>query len=425
MIRAFALPVVFALAPRIVGGGPSPPSQDATVLLRIGAGSTCTGSLVASNLVLTARHCIEMDEPIEIAVGSFAHDAAPVASGTKVYLPETESEGDDIAIVALDRRILDIAPAVVRTTKPEIGERGIAVGYGEDGDGAVPRVRKQRASIRIDALGPATVEYRTSDGEPIHVALADKMIATGESTCFGDSGGPLFDEEGAIIGITSAGVDKQCRDRPSLFVGTYAFEALLTRARAETTPGRGIAEGALGAGEIAPAEPEAGGCSTSPKGEAASAAVAFVVAALLAAARRRRAAAIALLLSACKPSPKIGEPIVRPSNTRSADLPAAPCSGERTEDACLACCQARSPEAVRRYVESFATCACSAPGACRAECSAAYCAGLEASAECKECLEDAEACDDVARASCWDDATCRPLLDCASESKCASKDEDD
>ena len=259
MIRAIILPIL-VIAPRIVGGGPSPSSQDATVLLRIGDVTTCTGTLIASNLVLTARHCIRDDASVEIAVGTDAREAEPIAVGTEVFLPESHAEGDDIAIVALDRRVRDITPAIVRTTRPEIGERAVAVGYGENGDGEVPELRKQRTSIRIDALGPAVVEYETSTGSPIRVDLADKMIATGESTCFGDSGGPLFDEHGRVIGVTSSGVDDECRDRPSLFVGTFAFEALFTRARAKTAPGRDLAESPTGIDRIPPNESGSGGC---------------------------------------------------------------------------------------------------------------------------------------------------------------------
>lgn len=283
MVRAIVLSLV--LAPRIVGGGLSPPSQDATVLLRIGD-SSCTGTLVASDLVLTARHCVEEDEPIEVAVGSDAVDAKAVANGRKVYMPTGDGDGNDIALVALDRRIVEIAPAVVRTTKPAIGERAVAVGYGEDGDGAVPERRRQRANIRIDAVGPAVVEYRTSAGDSIRVDLPDKMIATGESTCFGDSGGPLFDEEGAVIGITSSGVDKQCRDRPSLFVGTYAFESLLALARSDSTPARSLTEHALGRGDSTHGR-DADACATAPGSRSNPTALALIAVAVLVAAVRR------------------------------------------------------------------------------------------------------------------------------------------
>jgi hypothetical protein len=425
MIRAIAFSMV--LAPRIVGGGPSPSSQDATVLLRIGEMSTCTGTLVASNLVLTARHCIEAGETIEVATGAGAREAEPIANGRKIFVPDGGNDGDDIAIVALDRRIEDITPAVVRTTKPEIGERAVAVGYGEDGDGDVPGVRQQRRSIRIDALGPATVDYETSAGDAIRVDVADKMIATGESTCFGDSGGPLFDAEGAVIGVTSSGVDDECRDRPSLFVGTYAFAGLLTRARAETTPGKDLAENTLGVdGASSPSE-SPGGCSASPSETTDASAIALICVVALACARRRRSAAFVLLV-ACRSSPPIGEPLPRPSETKAAELPEArddtgPCSHHPTESSCLLCCNERSPEAVKLYVARFSECACRTPGTCAAECTATYCAGLEASTECKSCLEGAETCDDVARSECWDDAKCRPLLDCARESRCASKDD--
>ena len=52
---------------RVVGGRlrgrnlASPASQDATVMLLTNGGFACTATLVAPNLVITARHCVASD----------------------------------------------------------------------------------------------------------------------------------------------------------------------------------------------------------------------------------------------------------------------------------------------------------------------------------------------------------------------------
>jgi hypothetical protein len=65
----------------IVNGTPSTASQDSTVLIAVGTdGQFCTGALIAPNLVITARHCVQgTDENTEC--GSYTTRIDPTTLG--------------------------------------------------------------------------------------------------------------------------------------------------------------------------------------------------------------------------------------------------------------------------------------------------------------------------------------------------------
>jgi hypothetical protein len=234
---------------RIVGGSQSTSAQDSAVYLSIGEDGSCSGTLISKNLVLTARHCVshygwggselcgefEADLPassVSIHLGVDAQWSGAVARGKKIYRPSGNDGCDDIALVELDTLVTQVPPAAVRFTTPTIGEPTTAVGYGEDGFGSIPDKRWQRANLPLTAIGPTAFDYVTRRGWSLPVEVPGKTIVTGESTCYGDSGGPLFDSKGAVIGITSRGVDDHCVDRPTLYTATASFETLIRSAAA-------------------------------------------------------------------------------------------------------------------------------------------------------------------------------------------------
>ena len=236
----------------IVGGTPSPASQDATVLVSEAGSATCTGVLIAPNLVLTARHCVtyydaasECGAPlrgevptslITISVGVHASPHAPAARATRFFVPAAPDLcGDDIALIALDDDVNAVSPAKIRFSPLAVDELATALGYGTQGSG-----RHQRSDVKVLAVGPASARYRTSAGYDLPMNVPANEVATTESTCYGDSGGPLLDTLGQVVAVASRGLDELCVDRPTLWTTLGAHEAMIRNAAA--TVGHPLAE---------------------------------------------------------------------------------------------------------------------------------------------------------------------------------------
>jgi MYXO-CTERM domain-containing protein len=240
---------VRAVTEPIIGGTPSTAAQDATVFISLNDGF-CTGSLITPNLVLTARHCVSQlggntdcgtftsdDSPtsMQIVLGVTASESAnptPVAHGIKLY-HETNNSGCsyDIALIQLDHDLMGAAIAPLRFTQATTADVGTAIGYGDGDDrGHMTNGRYQRTGIAVSAVGPANYTYKTKTGQSIPLSVEPGEIITGESTCFGDSGGPLLDSMGRVMAVTSRGVDNYCIDRPSVWSDVYSHLAMIQNA---------------------------------------------------------------------------------------------------------------------------------------------------------------------------------------------------
>jgi V8-like Glu-specific endopeptidase len=209
---------VVAVSQPIIHGKRSSASQNAVVMLRIADEAVCTGTLVAPNLVLTARHCVsETEEGIEcapngraISGGQVGRDRAPeeiiVYAGAQqsslragarglsiIHDGATNLCNHDIAFVVLDRAITGTPIASLRLTdSTRAGEQVTAVGWGLTSSNKLPKARMQRSDVSILDVGPSPDSAST-------------QMLVAESICSGDSGGPALSAAGAIIGVVSYG----------------------------------------------------------------------------------------------------------------------------------------------------------------------------------------------------------------------------
>jgi hypothetical protein len=251
------------VASPIVGGTPSDESQNAVVRILIfdpsntTTAEVCTGTLIAPDIVLTARHCVSRAEEsvtclevggklvggqtfedrqpqnLVILVGTKPDPNATDAVGAKIFHDSaTNLCGHDLALVVLDRRLASpIVP--VRISAPvTVSEQFTAVGWGTDGS-AFPAVRQQRTSVQVQALGPTVLDLDTGH----RVAIGDNEVLVGEAGCSGDSGGPALDAAtGAIIGVASrSGVGSStpampCKNSKNVYTLPSGFKSIIDAA---------------------------------------------------------------------------------------------------------------------------------------------------------------------------------------------------
>ena len=198
------------------------------VALRIGDSSPfelCSGSLIAPNVVLTARHCISKSivdtvycdakglstngdhvgadvapASVRVYTGSNPSFATPAAVGKAIFHPAGKVLcNSDIAVIVLDTTIPVMAPLTVRLGAiVKSGEPVRSVGYGKNDEGYNLGTRFRKEGVDVLAVGSGVSSSAT--------ALGTLEFEVGKSICQGDSGGPAISEvTGAIVGVVSRG----------------------------------------------------------------------------------------------------------------------------------------------------------------------------------------------------------------------------
>lgn len=181
----------------------------------------CTGTLIAPNLVVTARHCFyhlqtppnspcsheygEAMAPLgdySVTVTTHADEATDDDTFQIVRLDERPGRlvcGNDLAVAVLDRPVPEtlatpIAPRMA--SLPARDEVVRAVGFGITRPDEPDSYGVRRITEGIVGCEP---------GRFCGSAIEDNEWVGYVNTCIGDSGGPALDEDGRLIGILSRG----------------------------------------------------------------------------------------------------------------------------------------------------------------------------------------------------------------------------
>lgn len=159
------------------------------------AKDVCTGTLIAKSVVVTAAHCLA--DRLQYAV---TFEPAVDFSSDERFLPVKEyriNDKYDVALLFLDRDATGIEPAELPEERAldeyRKGDSFTHVGYGVD------RVEPRRQS---GSTFPTEFIRRTLPSPMSR--LAKTLLYTNNpdgSICVGDSGGPIFDDDGVIVAL--------------------------------------------------------------------------------------------------------------------------------------------------------------------------------------------------------------------------------
>ena len=210
----------------LIGGADS----ELRSVVTIGPG-LCGATLVAPNLLLTAKHCVArlFPGPFECNQAGEVVQVDPTGQVTYPdagkYGPTTAAESilvgpivspyaphvvavlvtpgaviceDDAALLILDRPVDNPVLAPLRLDdSPAIGESLVAVGYGATLDADFSSTLQER-DVLVEAVGPA------AEIPDVASAVSAGFFTTGEATCRGDSGSPALSTSGAVVGVASS-----------------------------------------------------------------------------------------------------------------------------------------------------------------------------------------------------------------------------
>jgi hypothetical protein len=186
----------------------------------------CTGTLISSTVLLTAGHCTALEGPARVwfdesVTTALGYPTSGGLTGTAhvypgwqggLFLPDT----GDAGVVVLDSPV-DIAefPSLAAVGSLDAlatrrGQQSVAfevVGYGLQSVKPVLSQLRNRMKAWVQLVN---LRSALTDGFNIQTTNSPGNGHGSGGTCFGDSGGAIFNEEGEIVAVNSFVLNENC-----------------------------------------------------------------------------------------------------------------------------------------------------------------------------------------------------------------------
>lgn len=191
--------------------------EEAVVLVKVVGGvASCTGTFVSESVVLTAKHCVQLqgaDEPypvglVSIGVGHDNRDTVDYRARRIDTTPGVYGSGlsglvgEDVGVITIrpdrDGNFPDVTPIAYRRESPAdlVGETVTFIGFGRTDTGG--------SGLKFTRTGEIT-------------AVGGGVISSVGNICSGDSGGPMILEGSPreIVGVASFGRSREMNACPA------------------------------------------------------------------------------------------------------------------------------------------------------------------------------------------------------------------
>lgn len=210
--------------PKIIGGQTVNDADRYPYFALMNGSGQCGAVLISKRFVLTAAHCVGIDNDFEIGISerlSFVEawytgsdtggTEYPFKSGIVHPGYKARSVSSDIALYELEQDVPDSIP-YIKLEKDKVEAKGTpmtVIGFGDTNPGAI--------DILSDVLLQTTVDFvpRGECNSKMGDTIGPDMLCAyteGEDSCGGDSGGPLFlkgatSADDSLVGLVSWGFE--------------------------------------------------------------------------------------------------------------------------------------------------------------------------------------------------------------------------